>query len=153
MGLRSDYLQRLASLLAKDFQFVLPCDFFKRMDIKKNECYICNLSDSESKGTHFVAIRVKHDKVLYFDSFGRPCNNKDILEKLKLMGFSEITYCMKNVQYILSEMCGFFCLSFLLYTENHSAESFLDLFNETDLKRNDDICVNIIKEHIRYSLK
>ena len=149
MGLRSDYLQALAGRIVKDFQFVLPCDFFKRMDIKSNECYICNLSDSKSKGSHFVAIRFKHGQVLYFDSFGRPCKNRDILEKLEAMGFSEITYCQKSVQYILSEMCGFFCLAFLLYTEKHSAENFLDNFDDNDLKRNDEICINIIKEHVK----
>ena len=148
MGLRSDYLQALSENHVKNFKNVLPCDFFKQAVVDCDESYICNLSDSKSKGSHFVAIQIKRNEVIFFDSFGLPCTNKDILQKLSDVGFDEITYCTKCVQSLFSEFCGFFCLAFLMFTKNKSVERFLDLFDENDLERNDTICINIIKEHL-----
>ena len=148
MGLRSDYLQVLSENHVKNFKSVLPCDFFKQTVVDCDEKYICNLSNSKSKGSHFVAIQIKKDEIIFFDSYGLPCTNKDILQKLSDIGFNEITYCTKCVQSLFSEFCGFFCLAFLMFTENKSVECFLDLFHENDLEKNDTICINIIKEHL-----
>ena len=148
MGLRSDYLQDLSENYVKNFKNVLPCDLFKQSVVGCGESYICNLSNSKSKGSHFVALQIKKNGVIFFDSYGLQCTNKDILQKLNDIGFNEITYCTKCVQSLFSEFCGFFCLAFLIFTENKSVESFLDLFDENDLEKNDTICINIIKEHI-----
>ena len=148
MGLRSDYLQALSQNHVKNFKNVLPCDFFKQAVVNRDESYICNLSNSNFKGSHFVAIQIKKNEVIFFDSYGLQCTNKDILQKLSDIGFNEITYCSKCVQSLFSEFCGFFCLAFLMFTENKSVDSFLDLFDENDLEKNDNICINIIKEHL-----
>ena len=88
MGLRSDYLQALSENHVKNFKNVLPSDFFKQAAVDCDESYICNLSDSKSKGSHFVAIQIKRNEVIFFDSFGLPCTNKDILQKLSDIGKS-----------------------------------------------------------------
>ena len=153
MGLRSDYLQDLTEAHVKNFKNVLPCDYFKNAKLKSNESYICNLSDSNSKGSHYVAIRIRKDEVIYFDSYGLHCWNKDILEKISQIGFAQITYCTKCVQSLFSNFCGFFCLAFLLYTEKHSVEDFFNLFDMNNLEKNDNICINIIKENLKNNMK
>ena len=153
MGLRSDYLQDLTEVYVKNFRNVLPCDYFKNVNVKPNESYICNLSDSKSRGSHFVAIRIKNDEVIYFDSYGLHCSNEDILEKISQIGFAQITYCTKCIQSLFSKFCGFFCLAFLLHTENHSVEDFFNLFDMNNLENNDNICINIIKEHLKHNMK
>ena len=150
-GLRSDYLQKIGEDNIKDFKEVLPCDFFREKEIGPNESYICNLSNSKSKGSHFVAIRFKEGKAMYFDSFGVKCMNLDILYKFKSLGIEEIVYSTKCLQSFSSQFCGFFCISMLLYTETNSLEDYLRIFDKNDLHKNDRICINIIKEHLKWS--
>ena len=151
MGLRSDYLQDLTEVYVKNFRNVLPCDYFKNVNVKPNESYICNLSDSKSRGSHFVAIRIKNDEVIYFDSYGLHCSNEDILEKISQIGFAQITYCTKCIQSLFSKFCGFFCLAFLLHTENHSVEDFFNLFDMNNLENKNQLYTYIftIKKQFR----
>ena len=148
-GLRSDYLQQIAQGTIQDFKAVLPCDYFRKRRIQKNESYICNLSNSKSKGSHFVAIRFKDGKVTYYDSYGLKCTNVDILFKLRSLGIEEISYSTKCVQSLSSEFCGFFCISMLLFTEQKSLQEYLNMFDVHNLQNNDNICIDIIKEHLK----
>ena len=36
----------------------------------KNRAYVINLDDYADAGTHWIALYVKNDEVIYFDSFG-----------------------------------------------------------------------------------
>ena len=44
----------------------------------KNVSLIVNLSQAHRKGSHYIAIIIENDKVLYFDSFGLSCFVKEI---------------------------------------------------------------------------
>ena len=49
----------------------------------KNGAYVINLHEYEDVGTHWVALYVKNNEVIYFDSFGVeyvPIESKDLLD-------------------------------------------------------------------------
>ena len=156
IGIRSDYLENLCKKIIYKFDKVLPCDLFldENIDCTKESYYILNLDISKNPGTHYVALAIRKKKVIFFDSFGRKLKNKFIVTKLMNLGFTNLTYSNMCVQSPLdSKLCSYFCVAFLISIQEKSFEKFLSLFNETDLMKNDRICINIIKEQIEKSMK
>ena len=49
---------------------------------------IINLSQQNEIGTHFIAVYVLENKIIYFDSFGNQVNDSSLKRYLKNMGFS-----------------------------------------------------------------
>ena len=122
------------------------------MTLRYNRSYIINLEDEfdeegrKNQGSHYVCFQVNHysdkpDEHVYFDSYGCAPPN-EVLEfcKLKAMPYSEI-----DVQSIMADCCGWFCLAFLHFInacEHRSrniyqdAEHFTSLFK--DMNKDDD---------------
>ena len=143
-GLRSDYLKNLVSLCIPDFNDVVPCD--KLLDLKEGDKYICNLDPSNEKGSHYVAISIKENYCLYFDSFGFPCMNEYIQKALLNNDIMIVYYSKKRIQDGLSLFCGYFCLAFLICDQwGLSLKEIASQFLEKDLKKNEEIATNIIK--------
>ena len=72
---------------------------------------IINTKPSNMKGEHWVALVLKKKKCFYFDSFGVPILNDDILQFLQ--DYYKVTYsdvCIKSVN---SEKCGRFFIAFV----------------------------------------
>ena len=44
----------------------------------KNGAYVINLDEYADIGTHWIAVYVKNNEVIYFDSFGVECVHKEI---------------------------------------------------------------------------
>lgn len=156
IGIRSDYLESLCKKILHKFDNVLPCDYFEKqnIDVAKEYYYILNLDQSSKPGSHFIALAIKNKKVLFFDSFGRKCDNKFIVNKLKSLGLTNLIYSKVCVQCPFnSKFCSFYCVAFLISIQEKSFESFLSLFHQNDLTKNDRICINIIKEHIKRNVK
>tara|TARA_E500000318_G_scaffold83840_1_gene79531 strand:+ start:1336 stop:1977 length:642 start_codon:yes stop_codon:yes gene_type:complete len=119
-------------------------------DLYPNKSYIINLSDefdengNRNPGSHWVALHIgKCDGVItpfYFDSYGiAPA--EDIKKIVKKRFKKDINYTTKNVQSIVSDACGWFCLAYLHFinqfynkTGNIFLDSsiFLDLFEDLD---------------------
>ena len=152
MGLRNDYLQDLCDICLKSFESVLPCDYFYNFPVKSKQKFIVNLSPSNVKSGHFVIICFDDNDVLYFDPYGLKCSNEFILKKIISLGTCEIIYSTKRIQQISSMYCGLICLACLIYIENKSIEEFLNLFDE-NLHKNENICLNIIKDQLRDEIK
>ena len=147
LGLDSYYLKAISSYCLKKFIDVIPSDFLVPLTLKANEQYIINLSDSNSKGTHFVALSIKDDHIIYFDSFGMDCTNHYIISKL-IESRKNLVISKTPIQAINSYFCGYFCLAFLICDQyNHTLKNFLSLFQK-NVDQNDYICVHIIKNHI-----
>ena len=143
-GLRSDYLKDLSNLCLSDFNDVLPCD--KLTVLKQGDKYICNLDPSNEKGSHYIAVSIKKNYCLYFDSYGFPCMNDYIKKAFLDNDITTVYYSKKTIQSSLSLFCGYFCLAFLICDEcTFSMDEFLSLFYEKNLKRNEDIAADIIK--------
>ena len=72
--------------------------------------YIINLDESESIGTHWIALYVNAENVTYFDSFGVEHFPK---ETGKFIGNKNITIDIYRMQAYDSIMCGYFCIGFI----------------------------------------
>ena len=136
-GLTNKYLENLSFKCLKQFLGVFPCDFLNDIKLKVNDTLIVNLSESSKKGSHFVALSIKNDNVIYFDSFGLKCENPYILDVCKLNN-KDIVYTDLQTQDIKSYFCGYFCLSFLICDQNGtSLEDFHRKLDSKDLQKND----------------
>jgi hypothetical protein len=138
--------------LAKKMNIPLVfCDFKSELQYEKlqrNKFYIINMEDELDEngkpnvGSHwtcFQSNKYPNGKVenIYFDSMG-VCAP---LEVQRFLGEKEVPYNKKNIQSILSDICGFYCLGFGhfinswegrtgdLYTDTNY---FLDLFDDLD---------------------
>ena len=113
-------------------------------DMAIGNTYIMNLQSSYEPGTHWTAIIVYSDSVLYFDSFGVICPENEY--QLFKHHFPFIFYNTTDIQNINSVLCGWYCIALLAYlhynrnknTIPHLASEFLKLFSK-DNSKNDKI--------------
>ena len=128
----------------KNFQGCFYKDKLK--EIKSNSSYILNLNSefdengNRNKGSHWVALCVDDDKQgIYFDSYGLD-PPKEIKNLLKSNQY-KIGNTTKNIQSLMSNLCGFFCLAFIYFlniskfrTKNiiYDASIYIDLFEDLD---------------------
>jgi hypothetical protein len=126
----------------------------KLKTIQPNSSYIINLNSemdekgSKNTGSHWCCLVTNDMKqAIYFDSYGEREPN-EIRNLLKSKQYS-IAHTSKNIQSLMSNLCGFFCLSFIYFlsvskfrTKNiiHDASIYLDLFE--DLDKVDDVYKN-----------
>ena len=73
-----------------------------------DECFIMNFDDSNSSGTHWIAVNIVRGTTYYFDSFGLP-PAKEIKEYCKEPRFYNSFEFQKHNEVI----CGHLCLYFL----------------------------------------
>ena len=76
----------------------------------KNGAYVINLDEHTDIGTHWIALYVKNDEVIYFDSFGVEHIPKDILN---FIGRKNTRRNIFRIQADNSIMCGYFCIGFI----------------------------------------
>ena len=76
---------------------------------RKNESLIINLDTNRGPGTHWVAVKKRGNKIIYFDPFGiQP--PKEVIRYYKPL---TIYYTTTKVQKLNSIICGKLCLQFL----------------------------------------
>ena len=107
-----------------------------------------NEKNELNSGSHWVAFLTDDlKKAIYVDSYGeiKPNEIKNLLKSNQY----KIAHTSKNIQSLMSNLCGFFCLAFIYFlavskhgTKNviNDASIFLDLFEDLDLV--DDIYKN-----------
>jgi len=126
----------------------------KLKKIQPNSSYIINLNseldenNNRNGGSHWTCLVTDDMKrSLYFDSYGENAPN-EIRNLLKSNQY-KIGHTSKNIQSLMSNLCGFFCLAFIYFlsiskyrTGNiiNDASIFLDLFE--DLDKIDDVYKN-----------
>ena len=105
--------------------------------------YIINLQNhDEGHGSHWVALAVRADSALYFDSFGMP-------PPLQVIRFVRddytLVYNKQDIQNIDSGVCGSYCLAFLYYilVRDGSLRLFQHLFSP-DPRKNRGILQDIL---------
>ena len=106
--------------------------------------YVINLDEYENTGTHWIALFVKTNEAIYFDSFGIEHIPTEINN---FIGNKEIKANIFRLQAYDSITCGYFCIEFI----NHmlKGKTFLDytnLFSPYDFKKNDQIIKIIFKK-------
>ena len=135
-----------------NFNNVVACDELKVLNY--GDKYICNLDRSYEEGSHYIAISIKEENSIYFDSYGLPCLNEYIKKSLVGNQITEIYYSAKQIQNSLSFYCGYFCLAFLIYDKkNIKLENFLSMFQENDVKANEKVAAEIILKSLKDKAK
>jgi hypothetical protein len=148
-GLDSYFVYELANFCIEKFLNVIPCNMLKDYKLEPNQSIIVNLSPSWTIGSHYVAIFARKNHIIYFDSFGLDCFNKDIHEELKKYN-QDIIHSNKQIQSFLSFHCGFYCIHFLICMERQqSFKTYLNMFQDVKLKENDQFVVNMIKKYVK----
>ena len=74
---------------------------------------ICNLDPHNQPGSHWVAIYIENDIGEYFDSYGLPPLNKNIVSFLQ-NNCQEWKFRNEELQAINSDVCGHYCIWYLL---------------------------------------
>ena len=115
--------------------------------------YVINLDEYKNTGTHWIALFVKTNEVIYFDSFGIEHIPKEINKFIGKEQSSsakarnqKIKANIFRIQAYDSIMCGYFCIEFINYML--TGKTFLDytnLFSPNDFKKNDQIIKRIFK--------
>lgn len=89
---------------------------------KKRFSIICNLSNHNEPGTHFIAIIKLKKKIYYIDPLGFECFEQNILHFLKSFNI-KIYHNNKAIQGDDSNLCGYYCIFFII------------LFDKPEIKR------------------
>ena len=76
----------------------------------KNGAYPINLVEFKSIGTHWIALYVNGNNIIYFDSFGVEHIPKEIR---KLIGKRNLLTNIYRIQANDSIACGYFCIGFI----------------------------------------
>ena len=104
--------------------------------IENNKNMIINLQDSNQPGSHWITLKRVNNTIFIFDSFGIgyiPVGIFNVFKNLKII---------TNVYRILdisSNLCGMFCVLFILYNikSKNNFINFLTLFNSNDFLKNE----------------
>ena len=94
----------------------------------KNGAYVINLDEYADVGTHWIALYIKSNGVIYIDSFGVEHVPKEIK---KFIGHKNIKTNIFRIQADNSMMCGYFCIGFIDFM---CSEKTLSLFSPFDCK-------------------
>ena len=109
----------------------------------KKGVYVIKLDEYENTGTHWIALFVKTNEVIYFDSFGIEHIPK---ETNKFIGNKEIKANIFRIQAYNSIMCEYFCIEFINYVlKGKKLLDYTNLFSPNDFKKNDEIVKRIFK--------
>ena len=94
-------------------------------------------------GTHWIALYVRNNAVIYFDSFGVEYVPKEIK---KFIANKNIKTKIFKIQDYNSIMCGYFCILFISFMlKNKALPNFTNLFSPYVFKKNDDIILSYFK--------
>ena len=114
--------------------------------------YVINLDEYENTGTHWIALFVKTNEVINFDSFGIEHIPKEINKFIRskelghAVGNKEIKANIFRIQAYDLFMCGYFCIEFINYMlKGKTLLDYTNLFSPNDFKKNDQIIKRIFK--------
>ena len=109
----------------------------------KKGAYVINLDEYENTGTHWIALFVKTNEVIYFDSFGIEHIPKEIEHAI---GNKEIKASIFRLQAYDSIMCGYYCIEFINYMlKGKTLLNYTNLFSPNDFNKNDQFIKRIFK--------
>lgn len=141
--------------LAQRMRIPLEGVFFKSqlkdMKLQFNKSYIINLEDEygsdgeENLGSHYTTFQYNkypdgEHKVVYFDSFGVDAP----IEVLEFCKVKAIPHNTKDIQSLMNEACGWFCLAFLHFINSwegrskdlyEDCEHFTSLFHDLNVEK------------------
>ena len=97
----------------------------------------------ENTGTEWIALFVKTNEAIYFDSFGIEHIPNEIK---RIIGKNNIKSNIFRIQAYDSIMCGYYCIEFINYMlKGKTLLDYTNLFFHNDFKKNDKITKRIFK--------
>ena len=129
----------IIEVLREDRQFLgcYPFDALPKFPEKFPMKIIVNTGSISTKGEHWVALLLDTKTCFYFDSFGLPIINIEILKYLAKK-YKTVTYSNKCIQYFSSDLCGKYCIAFFQNVKNRkSYDNFMNKFDDINLPKND----------------
>ena len=106
----------------------------------KDGAYIINLDNNSDIGTHWIALYIQNNNVIYFNFFGVEHIPREIK---KIVGNENIKTNIFRTQSSNSIMCGYFCIGFIDFMlSEKTLTEFTNLFPPNNFERNDDISLN-----------
>lgn len=117
-------------------------------DLQVHQFAIINLDDSSGPGTHWCVLFRTNDRCYYwFDSFGvypPP-------EISKKVGTNILLSQNDQIQDLRSEACGWYCMAFVNYIEEHDFSGFAGFLNlwSDDSKKNDEILASYLARSLK----
>lgn len=120
-----------------------------RIQIKKPTLMIMNLSNSNTPGSHWVALYLTPKIFELFDSGGRKLENHHELTRFRQYHKNKKFLHNKiQVQSNFTSTCGHFCCIFaLIKAKNISTKRFLNIFRNKKLIENDKKVFNLFNKH------
>ena len=123
--------------LLKDYKNFIGC--FSKDQISLIENYksiIMNLQNSNQPGSHWIALKRVNNTIFVFDSFGIGYLPVGVFKLFK--NYKIITN-IYRIQDINSNLCGMFCVLFILYDVKNKNDFIkcLTLFNSNDFLKNE----------------
>lgn len=115
----------------------------KTIPASKAKNFIINLDDKE--GSHWCGLKIKPNKVVYFDPFGMIPPSE--VQRFMLKTKKEPLYTTDVIQDLDSHACGQFCLMFLKEMEKKTVFEFLVQFT-SDTSENERILREWMEEHL-----
>ena len=110
----------------------------------KNGAYVINLDEYADVGTHWIALYVKNNEVISFDSFGVEHITEEIIKFTE--NNKDIKTNIFRLQAYSSIMCGYFCIGFIDFRlVGKSLIDFTSVFSPNHFKKNDKIIINFFK--------
>ena len=81
-GISNVYIDKLMEKISRSFRGTFSID---NIPVFEDDVFsvIINLSKQNEIGTHFIAVYVLENKMIYFDSFGNQLNNSSFKRYLK----------------------------------------------------------------------
>lgn len=159
----------------KDLSYRMDIPFggcFFKDEIKKieyNKGYFVNMQDCVDEkgqinpGTHWVYFQVQKTpngqiNPIYFDPYGQPAPEDVKKAVKKLSNRDNLPYTKKDVQSLMNNACGFYCLAFshFINSSHHrngnfysDVDKFLDMFDDlntsVDFKKNEYILLHFFR--------
>ena len=103
----------------------------------KDGAYVINLDEYSDIGTHWVALYVQNNDVIYFDSFGVEHFSKEIKTFISNKNIKTNIFRIQEYDLI---MCGYFCNGFIDFMHaGKTLTEFTNRFSPNNFKKNDDI--------------
>ena len=110
----------------------------------KKGAYIINLDEYENTGSHWIALFLKTNEAIYFDSFGIEHIPNEIN---KFIGNKNIISNIFRIQAYDSIMCRYFCIECINYMpKGKTLLDYTNLFSPNDFKKNDRVIKRTFKK-------
>ena len=105
------------------------------LKIKYPSCFIINTHTSSKQGEHWLSIYYnKNGEAEFFDSYGNHPSYYQLESYLDKTS-SKWTYNRKQIQSVISDFCGHYCVLFILHKcRNMSLDTFISKFSDSTIE-------------------